>query len=208
MSSKSNEVLKVCLDRSSRKRKFHRLIVQLRFDFYYGCHSHIHIYTRFFYSRWRRADKKLPGGWKPPTITRRETRLDEARLQPRAALIEPIKISAFSNREREKEIARFPRGSALSLGDGERCGSARGDELSSRTVGATRTYRNRVIDGTVRLNDRAAINSCKHVPPSVLHKLILFFTCVAYMHRSCAIADEFFNWLKTRLRKKLVYLRV
>lgn len=103
MSSKSNEVLKVCLDRSPRKRKFHRLIVQLRFDFYYGCHSHIHIYTRFFYSRWRRADKKLPGGWKPPTITRRETRLDEARLQPRAALIEPIKISAFSNRERERK---------------------------------------------------------------------------------------------------------
>lgn len=206
MSSKSNEVLKVCLDRSQRKRKFHRLIVQLRFDFYYGCHSHIH--GGSFILGGEERTKSYQGAGSPPTITRRETRLDEARLQPRAALIEPIKISAFSNREREKEIARFPRGSALSLGDGERCGSARGDELSSRTVGATRTYRNRVIDGTVRLNDRAAINSCKHVPPSVLHKLILFFTCVAYMHRSCAIADEFFNWLKTRLRKELVYLRV
>lgn len=81
-------------------------------------------------------DKKLLGGWKPPTIIRRETRLDEARLQPRAALIEPIAISAaaFSNREREREreIPRFPRGSVLSLGDGKRRASAREDEPGCR----------------------------------------------------------------------------
>lgn len=33
-------------------------------------------------------------------------------------------------------------------------------------------------------NDRAAINSCKHVPPSV-HKLILFFTCRLYASILC-----------------------
>lgn len=101
MSSKSNEVLKVCLDRSQRKRKFHRLIVQLRFDFYYGCHSHIH--GGSFILGGEERTKSYQGAGSPPTITRRETRLDEARLQPRAALIEPIKISAFSNRERERK---------------------------------------------------------------------------------------------------------
>lgn len=89
--------LKSLADRSSidsrEKGNSIRLIVQLRFGFLRLPHTRAHRSQTALLSyppRWRRADKKARS---PPTIIGRETRLDEARLQPRTALIEPIAIS-------------------------------------------------------------------------------------------------------------------
>lgn len=89
---------------------------------------------------WRRNKNR-----EPPTISRRETCLDEARLQPHTALIEPIGISPMLFQADRSSLNSC--GSVLSPGDGVALYAR--DKLSSSTVYATRTYRNHVIDGTV-----------------------------------------------------------
>lgn len=93
--------LKSLADRSSidsrEKGNSIRLIVQLRFGFLRLPHTRAHRSQTALLSYpppVEKSGQKGRGlGAPPPTIIGRETRLDEARLQPRTALIEPIAIS-------------------------------------------------------------------------------------------------------------------